>query len=317
MKLGAKRNCILGYAVGLKAEDVRLFCESAMLSVKTPTDIVLFGSDISLKCKIFNQCRLIVIPTSNIWNGMSKDRYKVRWALGFFFIKYFQFCADILTVISRALFESKLTRENLSDYFLHPSLARYVLYNQFSQLNYDTYNSILIADVRDVYFQRDPFVNLPGGLTTFLENDAMYCSETRNHRWIQSVYGKAIASNMKRHRSVCSGVSIGDADSMHHYLTKMYAEVSKFGCIPYSDQGIHNVLIRLKGLRARLAENRDGITLTAAGTEAIDDFKIREGKVYASNDALFAIIHQYDRHKFLLETLQQEHTKRLVAESNR
>jgi hypothetical protein len=215
--------------------------------------------------------------------------------------------------IFRKLFGGDACVSGFHSNWLHPALSRYLVYHDFLSSNAHLYNSVLISDVRDVYFQRDPFVDLDKEFVTFLEIKDSTCGGRINRRWINSTYGQKMAASMNDERVICSGISMGSYSRMIKYLSHMSNEVARRGCIPYADQGIHNVLIRKKAFSASLLANADGLVLTAAGEKSVEDFRIAEDIVVTRNDSPFALVHQYDRHAQLTNAISRQHARRMHA----
>ncbi len=304
------RNLILGYAVGLAQEEIDRFCLSAMMSAKTNTDIVLFGTDIHPTDSMSSLVRIFVVPTTNIWQGVTKDPWRLRWACTYFTSTIAARLTNLAAFFFHILFHSQVNTGEISISFLHPALARYRLYQKYLEANSTTYTSVLISDVRDVYFQDDIFAKMTFEFSTFVEIESSRCSQRTNRRWIKSVYGERIARSMDEQRVICSGISVGRTSNMKHYLSCMVEEIGSGGRIPYADQGIHNVLIRLCNFPATIIENKEGIVLTAAGEDSLHDFVIREDFIVNGDGNPFAIVHQFDRHAKLRDAITRQHCAR-------
>lgn len=306
------KNLILGYCVGLKREDIELFCESALLSVRSPTDVVLF-TNTAFHCEPGEGGGgLFLIPAESIWQGVAKDRYRIRWAAVYFATRMLGFFSKFQRR-AFSLFFGGSARDSRArgTYYLHPALGRYRCYLDFLLTNAGGYSKVLISDVRDVYFQGDPF-EAPGvaDFTSFFEPGGVTCAEERNHRWIKAVYGSKVANEMADHGVICSGVSIGSTTGMLDYLRRMSDEISSRAVIPYSDQGIHNVLIRQGSLRASILENRDSLTLTAGIDTSGTDYRIDGDRILSPDGSAFRVVHQFDRHPDLEAAVRRQFATR-------
>jgi hypothetical protein len=308
-----KPNLILGYAVGLTQDQIRFFCESATLSATTRTDIVLFGREIQPIEVLSPLVNMMVIPTPNIWQGVTKDTLRLRWACAYFSSTLLTAFTVFGVRIFRRLFGSQAFVTDFRSNWIHPALSRYIVYYNFLSANAHLYQTVLISDVRDVYFQRDPFHDFNQKFVTFLEIEGSSCGGRTNRRWIKSVYGKKVAASMSDKRVICSGISMGTSLMMRDYLSQMRHEVTRLGCIPYADQGIHNVLIRKNSFPASLCVNEDGLTLTAAGEGSAKDFLLEDDVVVTQKRKPFALVHQYDRYTSLREALAKQHARRIYA----
>jgi hypothetical protein len=132
---------------------------------------------------------------------------------------------------------------------------------------------VLIADVRDLYFQDDPFG--PGspevkGLQAFEE----HLNQSTEHWLVDWPVGECKGVHLKK-PMLCSGTTIGTLDAMLKYLDRMYEEMKVWLSDPKcrfrslaDDQSIHNWLFYNGDLEDAIAvKNREGIVHTV-GFEA-------------------------------------------------
>ena len=134
-------------------------------------------------------------------------------------------------------------------------------------------DSILISDVRDVFFQADPFISVPLGAVNFLntttnlllfseglndisEQQATLRNMRGNFRWIVNIYGYKKSKLISHNPVLCSGTTIGTRSAMIYYTRAMLHEAylcvtrnpKKFDgkrghvCSGGADQGFHNYL---------------------------------------------------------------------------
>ncbi|CAL6334011.1 unknown protein [Bathycoccus prasinos] len=145
-------------------------------------------------------------------------------------------------------------------------------------------DSILVSDVRDVFFQAEPFLSVPFGAANFLNTSAqvLLFSEglnditihkatlrnTRvNFRWILNIYGPKKSNLIASNTVLCSGTTIGSKSGMLYYTRAMLYEAyqclrrnpkkvdGKRGhvCSGGADQGFHNYLFWNNMLNASVA----------------------------------------------------------------
>jgi len=129
--------------------------------------------------------------------------------------------------------------------------ARYELYWIWS-LQYSKESWLMLLDVRDAWFQLDPFeqVNTQGGkvsgeLHLFGENaDAVRIGTSAyNKKWLSSAYGSKTVSPYFEEPVICSGSTMGNQDAIETYLRAMVAQFDATGCkMKGCDQGFHNYL---------------------------------------------------------------------------
>lgn len=173
---------------------------------------------------------------------------------------------------------------------------RYELYAQFlDELGADA-DYVLLSDVRDVWFQDDPFTKPPQGLEVFLEEPTVRIgAEPFNHRWIEHLYGGKTAAQLSNNVVSCSGTTSGPRDEVLRYARSM-AVALKGRRRPMSshDQGVHNYLLRTGALDpVEIVDNTSGRVLTMS----VKMTPRLEGDLVLSNTgAAPPVVHQYDRH---------------------
>ena len=128
--------------------------------------------------------------------------------------------------------------------------ARYELYWIWS-LQYSKESWLMLLDVRDVWFQMDPFeqVNkrgkVSGELHLFGENaDAVRIGTSAyNKGWLLKAYGRKAVSPYFEEPVICSGSTMGNQDAIETYLRAMVAQFDITSCKQKGcDQGFHNYL---------------------------------------------------------------------------
>ncbi|MGG5823045.1 hypothetical protein [Falsiroseomonas sp. HW251] len=154
---------------------------------------------------------------------------------------------------------------------------------------------VLMLDVRDVWFQADPFPMLPDApLACFLEDQfIMHCGS--NSAWIAARYGQARLAAIGGRPISCSGTVGGTREGVLRYLALMAREVGQSppGMPRGVDQGIHNHLLAGEIEDAVLVPNRTGLvqTLHYQQVFAFD----RQGRMVNADGRVCPVIHQFDR----------------------
>mmetsp|Transcript_33046 Transcript_33046/g.60605 ORF Transcript_33046/g.60605 Transcript_33046/m.60605 type:complete len:314 (+) Transcript_33046:465-1406(+) len=156
-------------------------------------------------------------------------------------------------------------------------------------------NRIFVSDVRDVYFQSNPFnfdassswsttdagAGGDGGdgddtirrgnkqqqhqtsLQVFAEDPSEFtiATQTSNARWIRETKGEKVLEEIGHNPIVCSGTTLGGAVAMESYLRAIIEEFDNTQCdIDGCDQGLHNYLLYSGRL---LLANGNGATADA------------------------------------------------------
>mmetsp|Transcript_22586 Transcript_22586/g.54569 ORF Transcript_22586/g.54569 Transcript_22586/m.54569 type:complete len:511 (+) Transcript_22586:221-1753(+) len=167
--------------------------------------------------------------------------------------------------------------------------ARYELYWIWSR-QYDESSSILIIDVRDSYFQSNPFnfvpfslgsVHLPANqgtkegcsLDLFEENFEALNIGTSNYnsQWIKSAYGQESLKKMTLKPVICSGSTMGSQRAIELYCRAMVAQFDNTKCKAVGcDQGFHNYLFYEGGLKSFLASHDCAINVHRQGSGAVN-----------------------------------------------
>lgn len=174
---------------------------------------------------------------------------------------------------------------------------RHYLYYDFLLRHKDEYDHVLLTDVRDVYFQRDPFdFDIRDGLYCALEGKTKKLRDCSfNGRWLEFIYGKQGLDEIGDNIISCAGTTWGTTRSMLDYLEKMLSEIEKLPDAKTAiDQAIHNYLLYKHVLQdVHFLTNDDGIVLTLSYehsyTIGADDL------VRASNGRVVNVLHQFDR----------------------
>lgn len=176
---------------------------------------------------------------------------------------------------------------------------RYWLYRQYLEESAVRYGSILLTDLRDVVFQRDPF-SFPwsGGLNCVLEDRRMTIGRCpHNAHWVATHQGREALGRIADQPISCSGTTVGDHDATQRYLEIMLDRLLPFDGgerIAGYDQGVHNMLVHTGMLDNLTLHDNAGPVVTlghTVGEPAIDD----EGFVLNESGERAHLVHQYDR----------------------
>jgi hypothetical protein len=164
-------------------------------------------------------------------------------------------------------------------------------------------DQVFLTDVRDVFFQRDPFDSPVAGLEVYLEDPSItLASEPRNRKWLRDLYGRAELRAIGDQVVSCSGTVAGSGDAILGYLDAMAEEIKQHRRpLGSHDQGVHNHLLRRGLLSATIVENGHGRVLTMGGMATFD--RDAEGRVINADGTVPAVLHQYDRHTGLATEL--------------
>jgi len=176
---------------------------------------------------------------------------------------------------------------------------RYFLYLEFLSGVGHEYGKILISDVRDVIFQRDPFsYSWKEGINCTLEDRRMTIGECpHNSHWIREHLGEDALFTVSGAPISCSGTTVADHESMVRYLEIMTANLLPFKggeCIAGYDQGVHNVLVHTGALGDAALHDNAGPILTLGYTKGEPPYD-KAGYILGEGGERAHIVHQYDR----------------------
>lgn len=184
-----------------------------------------------------------------------------------------------------------------------PAVARYLWYlDWYSNQPTGKYTHLLIADTRDVFFQRNPFLD-ERDLPLFTSEESIRMDTTPvNTNWYRTAYGDAAFDRIRDHPVLCSGVTGGQFGPMGNYLEGMSAEILEAGnkiLLAHGyDQALHNHLLRTTPLGETVSLLKSPHALlvsmenTGVSQVAIGD----DGTLCTLDGEAIAIVHQYDRH---------------------
>ncbi len=193
---------------------------------------------------------------------------------------------------------------------------RYFIFAPFLREKAGTYDRVMLSDVRDVFFQRDPFeTELDAPLCCFEENpDWNLARSPINCGWIAAAFGKQAIERIGHHRILCSGVTLGTEAAISEYVTAMVEKMTVLNtdipCLLYVtggiDQGVHNYLVRTGAFEGvRCYGNGESLVWTLNYVDEGDLPVGEDGTILNLHGETAHVLHQYDRHAGL--------TVRLVA----
>ena len=189
---------------------------------------------------------------------------------------------------------------------------RYFLYLDLLRQAPRPYARVLITDVRDVIFQRDPF-SFPwaDGLNVTLEDARMTIGACPYMtRWTTGHLGEAAWRALANRRISCSGTTVGGHAAMTDYLERLTGLLLPFSPAPPPpapggtpppptgmagyDQGVHNHLLHGGHLSRVTVHDNAGPILTL-GYKATPPATDAHGDILNDAGLPAVMVHQYDR----------------------
>lgn len=239
--------------------------------------------------------------------------------------------AEIYCIVEENLNEDKknfLIQNNVC--FLYMNFAkflmtkcnntRYLKFYDFIFENSKKYNNVILSDVRDVVFQKDPFKNLHGDfIITPEEEDQknIEMDQVFNSRWIKQVYGEEVYQELKHKGILCCGTVVGSIQNIEIYLRHMCEEMFRVYChrkeVFYDmlDTAIHTYLFyKNSDIFQNPIIKKNGDYIATIGTTVLehqekinvdDNHILFEDDLLLVNNLIPSIIHQYDRSLDLID----------------
>jgi hypothetical protein len=299
-----KINLILGSIRGIEIEMLDPFLFS-LEKTGYKGDVCLFVSKVSNRTlNALKQRRVMIFPFRTI----NSHRVLIR-QLYPSFVNAAMRSAKLLTFFLKAekriIIQVYIARSLINTFINH----RFFLYYIFLSKNADKYSRVLLTDLRDVIFQRNPFdSDLGDGLCCFLEDKSMTLAACPyNSAWLLAAFGPNILTELGNNPISCAGVTIGDSQSIAKYLTTMVKILISLGAkalIPGVDQAVHNYIVHKKQVEnLRLFENHSGPVLTMGYIPSNRIVFNSDGLVINDDGSVVHILHQYDRHPHIISHL--------------
>lgn len=183
---------------------------------------------------------------------------------------------------------------------------RYFVYESILNQIGGAVSNVMLADVRDIVFQRDPFdFDMEGRLCCFLEAEcATLGSSFINAGWVAAAYGKEVLEKMAHFPVSCSGTTMGPLTRVREYVQTMTKELNAAAervpfimhVIPGIDQAVHNYLLHTGSFgEVNVLSNEHGPIWTM-NYVSDDSVRFSERGLLVNEDAVeFNVLHQYDR----------------------
>ena len=290
------RTLILGFAVGLSAEAIWPFVRSLRRTGYRGDVGLFFGRDDA-------RARDAVRPEITFDLPFDEPEFNVVDRCVFRLIRYFKFRGHLraayrlffhVLVGKAGRFDGNSRWIAFQQNLIGTVNTRHIHYRRFLAEHGGGYESVLLADIRDVIFQSDPFVPPPVDLEIALESATVGDSKY-NHDWLSEVYGSTVARTLSTCVVACAGTVRGTKDAILSFSDEMVNELSRHPCWGIHDQAILNYLLRsgrLKDAKPILNGSGPIYTVGALAELCVDS----RGLILTPDGDLPAIVHQYDRH---------------------
>ena len=183
---------------------------------------------------------------------------------------------------------------------LSPHFFRFLVYDRFLDHSEEDFSQILLTDVRDVIFQKDPFcIELGEQSYGFFSEGAQLkiASCKWNSGWILRQFGEEVLKRMAHNPISCSGTILGTSPAIQKYLKLFLKTMSDYRCFEIGgDQGLHNFLIGSSQIQDfHMFPSETGPVIAMGGTSPLAYRVESDGSIVDLSGSKFAVVHQYDR----------------------
>ena len=313
------RNLVIGMSWGLALDDLLLFSKS-LRRFAPEVDIVLFVKDVTVEAqRLALELNIQLLPLTSCYYGMCRSSAKrefkasVKRIRNYVGLRLFR----LLFSASRPLLRLGYTREEFGQLqretnklVCHTYSSRFVQYYDYLKNQELRYEKVMLTDVRDVCFQADPFAAVPADQLWMFQEEgpATLGTEKRNGQWIKATFGSRVLRQIAEHRILCAGITIGGYKNILGYLQTMEPHLLTRTPAYIPDQGIHNALAytgAFNHLNPVIRKNGEGPVLTVGLMNQQTMILNAEGRLVDSQGKPYAVIHQYDRHEYLIPHLKK------------
>ncbi|MDO7874166.1 hypothetical protein Q5H93_05430 [Hymenobacter sp. ASUV-10] len=190
---------------------------------------------------------------------------------------------------------------------IHIYNFRHFLYYDYILKHEQDFDNVLLTDVRDVVFQKDPFdFPIASQLYVAMESrDKRIGSCQYNSKWVLNGYGQEKLDELAEQIVSCAGTTLGPMAQIKRYLHTLLSAILElkdaYGC---ADQAVHNDLLHSGRIAPVRQLYNDDTPILTVGAEF--EFKLDpqgyllDGKGHRANT-----VHQYDRHPTLLAAVDK------------
>ncbi len=167
---------------------------------------------------------------------------------------------------------------------------------------------VFLTDCRDVVFQDDVFSRISDpGLYYFMEISGRTIGECEgNSTMLRHCFGEEAVRELASREISCSGTVLGDYENMIAYLRAMVHGAMASKQMPASsgdDQGMHNYIVHKRLIpNLKMLNNDTGPVGTMGNVLPETVRRTPEGSVLQPDGRPYAVLHQHDRFKFIVDS---------------
>jgi hypothetical protein len=188
----------------------------------------------------------------------------------------------------------------LSRYYLHLIDARWPCYHEFLQRTRGLYSHVMFCDIKDVVFQRNPFLfDWKAPICSFLTPPGVTIgTEEKTFGWIKTGFGESVARGMGDKRVIGCGVTFAESEAALRYVELMCENFIRINARGLVDQGVHNYLLYHDLKKLAHIYEYDETPVLHLGLMAKDKLKVNnDGLVLNGSGNVVNTVHQYFEHR--------------------
>lgn len=200
---------------------------------------------------------------------------------------------------------------------LQITLSRWKIYFDYLEKNREKYNMVLSLDIRDTILQNDIFKlyeNHGDFLACSLEDGIL--DEKRNKKWFINIFSTEIHEVIKNNKIINGGILWGKINLFIDFIHILWINI--FTSKHPVDQSIMNYLIyyEKKFKEYMIFSDNFGPVITLGLTKREYINIDIENNILNFNGKVASIVHQYDRHKDILNLIFEKLCPELINEKN-
>lgn len=199
-------------------------------------------------------------------------------------------------------------------------VLRFLSIHNYLVNHWQHYDYVVTTDVKDVYFQADPFKDIVGHKLIIASEGLFYKDEPWGNQNLHQAYGQYVYQEFKNSEIF----NVGTFGGQSEYVKDMVFHIFTNGVnrpIPIVDQAVFNVLINTQPFKDIVYKTNNWAAElgTIMDPSKIEQFRpkllinepfFEDGLVKDYTDKVFPIVHQYDRvpelKKFIQDKYEQE-----------
>ena len=198
-------------------------------------------------------------------------------------------------------------------------VLRFLSIYDYLHKHWQEYEYVITTDVKDVYFQTDPFEALIGHKLIIASEGLKYKDEPWGNENLFQAYGPYVYEQFKNNEIF----NVGTFGGQSEYVKDMVFHIFTNGInrpIPIVDQAVYNVLINTQPFKDIVSYTHDwaaelGTVMDPSKIEQFRPNLLFSEPIWKDNQVMippmaitpFPIVHQYDRVPFLKKFVQEKY----------